>query len=64
MSGPAQRIDQFEVFIFNSPRGCRWEVYDWKGTLIRRMKAKDPEDARAVAEQYLESLQQSANKVR
>jgi hypothetical protein len=60
MSGSAQ---QFKVFVFNSPRECRWEVY-WGGTLIRSMRAKNPEEARAVAEQYLESLQQSSNEVR
>jgi len=56
------RMEKHKVFIFNSPpRNCRWEVYDQNGKLIRRMKAKDPREARAVAAQYLASLQQSAS---
>lgn len=52
---------RYKVFIFSSPHRafCRWEVYDWNGRLVRRMKAKDPKEARAVADEYLASLQQS-----
>jgi hypothetical protein len=54
-----RKMDQYKVFIFTSPGRCRWEVYDWNGKLIRSMRAKSPEEARATAAQYIASFQQS-----
>lgn len=54
-------MQRYKIFIFNSPpRQCRWEVYDWDGKLVKVMRAKDPEDARATAAEYIASFQQSA----
>jgi hypothetical protein len=51
--------ERYEVFIFSSPHvtHCRWEVYDSNGRLIRSVKAKDPDEARATATQYLARLE-------
>jgi hypothetical protein len=54
-------MEQYKVFIFNSPRECRLELYDLNGKLIRHTRAKDPQEARTLAAQYLTSLQQSAS---
>jgi hypothetical protein len=58
-------VQRYKVFIFNAPpRECRWEVYDWDGKLIRAYRAKDPEDARATAAEYIKSLEAPEEKQR
>ena len=56
--------EQYKLFIFSSilksRRTCRCEVY-LDGKLVRSIQAKDPQEARTVAAQYLARLEQSAS---
>ena len=58
----AKKMDQYKIFIFSSPHNIfRCEVYDWNGALVRSVRANDLEEAKAIAEQYVASLQRSAH---
>jgi len=56
--------EQYKLFIFSSilksRRTCQCEVY-LDGKLVKSIQAKDPQEARNVAAQYLASLEQSAS---
>lgn len=49
-------MSEFKIFTFHTTsNGWRLEVYDINNRLVKICKAKDRDDARAMAESYMES---------